>query len=110
VNGYSLGGLKLGGIFRDIVEQIYNKLDGVILTDKEVRDLLKKIATASPIKKVDLFEDGSVELYTPEEKYIAVEILKKYKSEYAEWYDKVISTLGKDFTEEELRELLSVLE
>jgi hypothetical protein len=109
-NGYSLNGLKLRGIFRDIVEQIYNKLDGVILTDKEVRDLLKKIATASPIKKVDLFDDGSVELYTPEEKYIAVEILKKYKSEYAEWYDKVISTLSKDFTEEELRELLSVLE
>jgi hypothetical protein len=108
--GCVLEGGKLSGPLREIAEQIYKKLDGVMLTDTEVRNLLEKVATASPIEVLDLFNDGTVELYTPEEKYIAVEILKKYKSEYAEWFDKVISALGEDFTEEELRELLSVLE
>jgi hypothetical protein len=106
---YSLGGKKLGGPLREIVKLIYESLDGVILTDEEVSGLLKKISTSSPIEVVDLFDDGVVELYTPEEKYIAVEMLKKYKSEYAEWFDKVIETLGEDFTEEELNELLGVL-
>ncbi len=101
---------RLSGPLREIAEQIYKKLDGVVLTDTEVRDLLKKVATTSPVEVLDLFDDGSIELYTPEEKYIAVEILKKYKSEYAEWYDKVMITLCDDFTEEELRELLNVLE
>jgi hypothetical protein len=107
--GCVLGGERLGGPFREIAENIYKTLDGVILSDKEVRALLTKISSSAPIEIVDVFDDGKVELYTPEEKYIAIEILKKYKSEYAEWFDKVISALSEGFTESELEELLSVL-
>jgi hypothetical protein len=107
--GCSIDGKRLSPIFREIVEQIYKALEGVVLNDEEVKELLEKVATSSPTEKVDLFDDGAVELFTPEEKYMAVEVLKKYKSEYAEWFDKVIAALGEDFTADELRELLSVL-
>jgi hypothetical protein len=100
---------KLQGSLRELAENIYKRLDGEVLSDDEVRKLLKKIAVAAPTENLDIFDDGSVYVYSPEEKYVAVEVLKKYKSEYAEWYDKVISTLKDDFSEEELEELLSVL-
>jgi hypothetical protein len=94
--------------YRDIAEVIYKELDGVTLNDAEVRKMLLKVAKSSPVEQVDLFDNDSIILYTPEEKYVAVEVLKKYKSEYAEWHDKVVNALG-ELSEAELRELMDLL-
>jgi hypothetical protein len=94
--------------YRDIAEVIYKELDGVTLNDTEVRKMLLKVAKSSPVEQIDLFNNGAVELHTPEEKYVAVEVLKKYKSEYAEWHDKVISALD-ELSDAEIRELMDLL-
>lgn len=94
--------------FRDIAEAIYNALDGVALDDVKVKNMLLKISKSSPVESIDLFNDGKVVLHTPEEKYVAVEVLKKYKSEYAEWHDKVVNALD-GLSEAEIRELMDLL-
>ena len=107
-NGCAIDGKRLRDEHRKIVELIFNKLNGKDLTDDELKKLLLKVATASPVEKVDLFDDDTVILYSPEEKYVAVEVLKKFRSEYAEWYEKVLSSLD-DLSDEELQELLDML-
>ena len=106
--GCSAGGKKWRAEFADIATQIYEKLKDSSIGDAELYDLLDKISKSSPIETVDLFDDEQVELYMPEEKLIAVEVLKKFKSEYAEWHDKVLGSL-EDLSDEELQELLDML-
>lgn len=101
-------GLRWKAIFRDIAEQIFNKLDGNVTDDKEILAYMEKIAKSSPVEVIDLFSDKSVKLYTPEEKYIALDVLKKFKSEYEEWYGKVVSAL-KELRDDELLELCDIL-
>lgn len=94
--------------FREIAEQIYKTLSENVPDDATLKDLLTKISSSSPVEKVDLFRNKKVELYTPEEKYIAIEVLKKFKSEYTEWYDKVLGSLD-ELDIYELQELLDML-
>jgi hypothetical protein len=107
-NGCAIGRKRWAKNYREIAEQIFKSLEADEPDDTTVRKLLLKISKSSPVEKIDLFEDGTVELYTPEEKYIAVELLKKYKSEYAEWHDKVVSSLD-ELAGYELKELLDLL-
>lgn len=52
--------------------------------------MLKQIAATTIDRPITLFSgNNSITLYTPEEKYIAEEVLKKYRTEYHEWYEKV---------------------
>lgn len=101
-------GLKWKAIFRDIAEQIFTKLDGKVTDDKEILAYMEKISKSSPVEVIDLFSDNSVKLYTPEEKYIALDVLKKFKSEYEEWYGKVVSAL-EELRDDELLELCDML-
>lgn len=106
--GCSVDGKKWREEFREIAENIFKELDGETLDEDYLKELLDSIATSSPVETIDLFKNKSVVLYTPEEKYVAVEVLKKFKSEYTEWYDKVSSSLD-ELSVAELRELLDLL-
>lgn len=106
--GCTVGKKRLRDEFVVIITQIFEELSEKSLDDAEIKNLLIKVATASPIEKIDLFGDKKVVLYSPEEKYIAVETLKKFKSEYAEWYDKVLTSLD-ELTNEEIQELFDML-
>ena len=106
--GCTIDGKRWRKEFCEIATAIFEFLDGKLLDEDELKGLLNKVATASPVETVDLFGNKKVILYTPEEKYIAVEVLKKFKSEYTEWYDKVISSLD-ELSPDELRELLGLL-
>lgn len=106
--GCRVNGERLKKEFAEVVTSIYERLKDEDMDDDEVQRLLAEVAQSSPIKPLDLFRDKTVVLYTPEEKYIAVEVLKKYKSEYAEWYDKVMSSLD-DLTPDELQALLDAI-
>lgn len=107
-NGGKLGKGKLRSDFFEIITKVFEELDGKDMTDSEVKKLLKKVADSLPTEPLDLFDNKKVILYTPEEKYIAVETLKKYKSEYTEWFDKVISSLD-ELSDEEIKELVDML-
>jgi hypothetical protein len=108
-NGCSFGkDGSLTGSFREIAEQIFKKLDSEHIDKTKLNNLMKKIVDTSPIETLDLFGDKKVVLYTPEEKYIAIEVLKKFKSEFDVWYDKVLSTLD-DLSAKDLTELLDML-
>ena len=106
--GCKVAGNRLRDEFVEIVTDIFAELQDKSISDDEVKKLLTKIANSSPVETVDLFGNKKVVLYTPEEKYIAVETLKKYRSEYAEWYDKVLSSLD-ELSDDEIRELLDML-
>lgn len=98
----------LEGRFKEIVDIIFNTLKEDIPSDAELKELLNKIAKTSPIRDVDLFGDNKLVLYTPEEKYLALEVLKKFRSDFNAWYDRVTSKLSALNTEE-LRELIDLL-
>lgn len=107
-SGCKVNGKKLMSNLSDVVNQIFASLDGTDIDDAKVTELMDKVAKSSPIETVDLLDDNKVLLYTPEEKYIAVETLKKFKSEYAEWYGKVLSSLD-ELSADEIQELLNML-
>jgi hypothetical protein len=93
-----------------VIKAIYDELEDKKITDDELEELLNKIARSTPVKVVDLFDNGKVKLYTPEEKSIAIETLKKYRSEYAEWYQRVLYEMGLDtLSAEQLKELLELV-
>ena len=106
--GCIIDGHALRDDFIALITQIFNILDSKDADDEKIKQLLQKIAESSPVEKIDLFKNKKVVLYTPEEKYIAVETIKKFRSEYSEWYDKVLSSLDK-LTDAELQELLNIL-
>lgn len=107
-SGGKLGKGKLRKDFFEVVAKLFKELDNKAVKDDEVKNLLKKIASSSPTEPLDLFDNKKIMLYTPEEKYIAVETLKKFKSEYTEWFDKVISSLD-ELSDEEIKELVGML-
>ena len=106
--GCTIAGKRWRPEFCEIATQIYEKLSESPVSPDELKDLLLKVALASPIEVVNLFGDNKPRLVSPEEKYIAVEVLKKFKDEYTSWYDKVISSLD-ELGEGELQELLDML-
>ena len=85
--------------FQEIALKIYDYLKDITVDSQDLNTMLDDIAKSSPIKQLDLKypADGKkiVTLYTPEEKYIALNVLKKFKSEYDEWYQKVKKVLNK---------------
>ena len=101
-------GLTFGGHFKEIADGIFAELNGSDISKDELNNLLKKIAKTSPIETLDLFDNKKVLLYTPEEKYVAAEVLKKFKSEFDAWRDKVVATLG-DLNLDELADLMTLL-
>lgn len=112
--GCTIAGQRWQKDYCDIAKNIYEILSNyeesseLALDQDELKDLLIKVAMSSPVETLDLFGDKKVVLYTPEDKYIAVEVLKKFKDAYSDWYDKVVSSLD-ELSTSELQELLDLL-
>jgi hypothetical protein len=109
-NDFKIGRNTLRKELSAVIKAIYDELEGKEITDEEIDELLNKIAKSAPVKTLDLFNNGKVKLYTPEEKSIAIETLKKYRSEYAEWYQRVLHEMDLDtLSAEQLKELLELV-
>jgi hypothetical protein len=109
-NDFKVGSKKLRKEVTDLIKEIFDALVDKPMDDAKLEILMKKIALSSPVKKVDLFDDEKVVLHTPEEKLFAIEILKKYKSEYTLWYEKVLHEMGLDsLSEDQLKQLLDIV-
>ena len=78
---------KLQVICKSVVDH-FNDVNNKLFTEQDIIDLRKKIANSSILQAVDLFDDKKCVLYSPEEKAIAQEMLKLYKTDYQKWYDK----------------------
>ncbi len=99
---------RLYGSLKETAEGVFEELKDSDISGEELNNLLNTIAQTSPIEVLDLFDNKKVMLYTPEEKYVAIEVLKKFKSEFDTWRDKVLSTLG-ELDVDDLNELLDLL-
>ena len=97
--GFKIQGGSWAKQYQEIAIAIYNNLKDANISTKELDKMLNEIAKSSPLKQVNLFNPTTnkliTTLYSPEEKYVALNILKKFKSEYDEWYQKVMKVLSK---------------
>lgn len=107
--GCTIAGRGWKDSYKQIAEKLFEKMKIGDIDDDKVKELLKTVATSSPVKPLDLFNNKEIILYTPEEKYIAVEVLKKYKSDYTKWLDRVVSSLD-ELSVSEIRELIAMLD
>lgn len=102
---------------RELVDGIadhFHDVNNALFTEDEIIDLRKKLANSSITTKIDLFNDGKVFVYSPEEKAIAQELLKLYKTDYQKWYEKFEQAINafielyiKNFTEMNLTSMLT---
>lgn len=69
--------------YREIVLQLLEKYRKTTVTEQESRDMIKQIAASAPLEQVNLF-GGDIILYSPEEKGLAMDVIKKLSgiSEY----------------------------
>lgn len=107
--GCLLKGKKMRSDWVNIIKTIYDEFIEHDYKDDVVEYLLKKVATSSPIERIDLFDNKKLIIVSPEEKYITVETLKKFKSEYYEWFSKVEKVLKK-YNKDDLISVLSVVQ
>ena len=85
---------------------------------KKLRQVILQVVKSSPFKIIDMIHPviGSVfaTLYTPEEKFVAVDTLKAMLptlEPYQTWYDKVNRVLGDDskYSTEDLEAVLAAV-
>lgn len=90
---------QLAPNYRAIIEKIYNSLTEDAIANDALELLLKDIAKSSPTQVLSLTHPTTnqliVKLRNPEEKSIAMNTLKKFRSEYDEWYNKVFDAVQK---------------
>lgn len=93
------GKQRISKSYRDIIEAIYNSFEEVKPNETKLETLIKELATSHPTKEFKLINPETAELvivlYSPEQKQIAMDILKKYRSEYLDWYNKMMSVLNR---------------
>ena len=110
-------------ITKDIFEAItngYKNASGntVFYTKQQVRDLIVEIAKTNILQVYDVMDPAGAELlnlYTPEEKLIAIDALKALLPTLElrqTWYDKVTKTMGDDtkYSLDDLEAALAALE
>ena len=92
-------------LYQKLVKALYDAVikhegDPTPYTKKEVDEMIKKIGFSSPISQVDILaKTGEViaTIYTPEEKLLAMDVLKALKTELelkTTWYNKVMKALS----------------
>ena len=87
--------------FRALAKKLFDSATAEGISDAAVDDLLKQIAATAINKQITIFSgSNSITLYTPEEKYVAEEVLKKYRTEYHEWYEKVKDMMTNDLEQD----------
>lgn len=104
---------------QNIIKDLYNSivLSNVAYSDQDIKKMQQDIAATTVAKSLDLVSPvtGEVitELYTPEEKQWAQEILKNilmFVDEYTEWYQKVIGVLADSkYTNDDIKQVMDAL-
>jgi hypothetical protein len=65
-----------------------------------LEDLILVVKNCSPIRVLKLEHPGTkkviTSLHTPEQKEFAMEVLKKLRTEEAEWYNAVLATMKRE--------------
>jgi hypothetical protein len=91
------GKYELPEEYQKIVIDINDALKATPLEGEEIEKLLDEIAYSSPIKYLDLIHPITKEvicnLKTPEDKLIAADTIKKFRSQYLYWYTRVLRTI-----------------
>lgn len=88
------GKIQIADEYRDLIKKTYESGIAEGITDADVTDILQKIAKSKITQKVLIFSGSNqIDLYTPEEKYIGEETIKKFRSKNSEWYTKVLDFL-----------------
>ena len=106
--------------YQKIISNIYNEISDPVnqYTKKKLRQVILQVVKSSPFKIIDMIHPviGSVfaTLYTPEEKFVAVDTLKAMLPTlelYQTWYDKVKRVLGDDskYSTEDLEAVLAAV-
>lgn len=86
----------------------------------DIADMMEQVAISKPIGKTNIVSPVNGEIlatvYTPEEKAIAMEILKiiggntAYPVDFKNWYDEVTRVVGSgEFTEDEIKDILNAI-
>lgn len=95
--GFQVNGRTIRKDFKDLAEAIYTVGKAAPFSDTDVEDMLSQIKQCSPIRALDLIHPSTgeivVTLHTPEQKSFALEVLKKYRTEEAEWYHAVMAVM-----------------
>ena len=91
------GPVEFADVYKQVITTIYEQLEAHPISPQQVEDLLKEIANSHPTEALNLISPVTgeiiIRLTTPETKLFAVETLKKYRSEFSEWYSKVAARL-----------------
>ena len=106
--------------YQKIISDIYNEISDPAnqYTKKKLRQIILQVVKSSPFKITEIMhpDTGSVfsTLYTPEEKFVAVDTLKAMLPTlelYQTWYDKVKRVLGDDskYSTEDLEAVLAAV-
>lgn len=89
--------MRIAQEYREVVETIYQSFSAAPPDPEDVETAITRLADAHPTKAFDLIHPSTGELvitlYSPEQKSIAMDVLKKYRSEYNNWYKKVLLVL-----------------
>lgn len=110
---------SLPDVYQNIISDIYNLISTVDpttnqpFTKQAVRNLITEVAQSNPMVVYEY--KNYFKLYTPEEKFIAVDTLKAMLSTlelYQTWYDKVKRVLGdtSKYSREDLEKILAAIE
>lgn len=85
----------LVGDFKKLATAMCQAIKATKVDDTLVSNLLNSIADSGILSSLDITIGSKIiTLDTPIEKYLACEILKKIRSEYSEWFDKVMSKIA----------------
>lgn len=91
--------LRIAQEYKEVVETIYEYFSKATPDEAGIESLINQLAASHPTKAFDLIHPDSgevvVTLYSPEQKSIAMDLLKKYRSEYNDWYQKVTKVLNR---------------
>lgn len=91
------GEIELAEPYQKVIKAIHAHLQQNPISPTQVEDLLGEVANSHPAKTFKLVSpvtsENIVTLTTPETKLFAVETLKKYRSDFTEWYNKVLLKL-----------------
>lgn len=104
---------ELADNFSEIIKAIVPEFTNTNYSESDLKTKLDEIIKSSPTEFTDvLSDDGEVltVLYTPEDKFLAVELLKSIiddKTAYQRWYDEVRKVLNTNkYSEQDLQTIL----
>ena len=99
-NNFRIHNKEIRPDFKTVLKAIYEAGTDLPYTEADVETMLLAIKNSSPVQITELIHPSSGELIialnTPEQKKFAIEVLKKYRTEEATWYNAVMAVLKRN--------------